>query len=338
MRTDPLPYVRCWLENQGMSGDRPAPAAIENLLARATAEGVEGIVLHVLRRHASEDEALNKRILSQFHVGAVFQHFLADLARELSQRDAEVIVLKGATLASTVYKNQWSCRPMSDVDVLVRPQDRQTVQEAVDRIRAASDVSTPPIRVDLHTSLLNPERVPSRARLCTLSLAEIWALSRPLNGSIRHLTPELNFIYLALHGFKHSLSRLIWIVDLALVLRECDVGSLLSLARKVGAARPVAVALHILARLLGERPVNWRPTRLRAYERVCVRLACWRGVGHNLSWGEIFLALSVRGMIHKLRYLNEFLFPKSTVAGENRMLFATRRFWHFLTNKNRTKG
>ncbi len=71
-----------------------------------------------------------------------------------------------------------------------------------------------------------------------------------------------------------------------------------------------------------------------------MRLACRRG--HGLGWGEAFLALSVPGWKHKLRYLREYLYPGPSVLGEggrsHRLRASLRRLRKYLTNPDRNRG
>ncbi|MCE7872156.1 hypothetical protein DYH09_17485 [bacterium CPR1] len=334
--TDPVPYVQSWLGNAPSATQRPSDEELLQLIDAADREGVGGIVAEVLQRQFSlQPEWLRTRIYSWFLLGAEHSSVLERLGEQLADHGLEVVALKGAALAPTVYNRQLSHRPVSDLDLLVLPERESTVKSNGARATEGARAF-----IDWHRNLVDDERIPSKSGLLQLTPHEIWSLSRSFRPGIRHLEPELQFIHLSLHAFKHSCCRLIWLVDQALVLRTCNFERLLELARHVGSERPVLVSLHILKRLLGEELPTRQIARLRWHESLAVRLTCRRG--HDLGWGELFLILSVPGLATKLRYLSEYLFPGPAVLGEegrsNRLRASLKRAWRFLWNKNRTRG
>lgn len=324
---DPLPYVRSWLGNEPAC-EPPLEALLPALLERAESEGVTGILAAQLH---PPPESLKTAATGWFVAGAKLVLAFNQLGEALSEKGLEVVALKGAALAPTVYGGQLSCRPMSDLDLLVLPEQETAVKELVGQLSC-------PVAIDWHSHLVNVHRIPCNINLLRLTPQELWELSLPWQAGVRHLRPELQFVHLSLHAFKHSCCRLLWLVDQALVLRQCDRSCLLELAHRVGAERPVLVSLHLLRELLHEPLPNLPP--LRWHERLAVRLARWRG--SKVGWGEFFLALSVPGTANKLRYLHQYIFPGPEVLGVHgptgRFKAALRRAWRFLTNENRTLG
>lgn len=334
--TDPIPYVLSWLGNGPLTSQKPSEEELHQLIDVADREGVGGIVAEVLqRRYSLQPEWLRTRIYSWFILGAEHCSLLERVGEQLDGEGVEVVALKGAALAPTVYGGQLSCRPVSDLDLLVLANHETTARTLSAQVSEGGRAF-----IDWHRNLVDDERIPSKSRLLQLTSHQIWSMSRPFRPGVRHLEPELQFIHLSLHTFKHSCCRLIWLVDQALVLRMCNLDRLLELARQVGSERPVLVSLHILKRLVQEKLPARRIARLRWHESVAVWLTCRRG--HELGWGELFLILSVPGLANKLRYLSEYLFPGPAVLGEdgrnNRLRASLRRAWRFLWNKNRTRG
>lgn len=323
--THPLPYVLSWL-GRGTLPERAGE--LHELLERATREGVGGIVATELKRGLPEyPEWLQEKLYGWFRAGAQHLAAMEKLADGLGKHS--LIALKGGALLPTIYAGKLSCRPISDVDLLYVDGYDPLVLDAVTSIFAG-----PVPHVDWHTDLLGSERVAGRAQLLQLSRSEVWELTVPWRGGVRHLSPELQFIHLALHSFKHSCCRLIWLVDQVLVLQNCDAARLLQLAHRVGAERPVIVALHILKRLLGEKLMDCPP--LRWWEHIAVRLACRRN--HDLSWGELYLALSVHGARHKANYLLQYLLPGSRRSVCSRLRELPSRLWRWLTSRDRNLG
>ncbi len=334
--TDPLPYALSWLGNRPPVKVRPSEPEMRALLSRADAEGLGGIVAEELQRTSSvRPPWLLERLHGWFLSGARHLALLRELGRQLAQQGLEVLALKGAALIPTAYSGRISCRPVSDLDLLVLEEQEVPVKAlgatAVEQMGGGTVI-------DWHRSLVNDHRLPSRQYLLCLKPGEIWSMSEPFEPGIRHLQPELQFIHLALHSFKHSNCRLIWLVDQALAWRACDPERLLQTAHRVGAERPVLVSLHLLSRLLGEDVPQNSLKKLTWHEQLALWLTTWRG--HEIGWGELFLILSVRGVKKKMRYLCEYLFPGPGVLGEegNRFQATVRRAWRFLRNKNRTRG
>lgn len=274
---------------------------------------------------------------SWFVAGAKHLSFLDRFTGQLADCGYEVLALKGASLIPTVYAGRCSCRPLSDLDLLILPEQ----EEAIKTLRE-TEAELPNVRavIDWHRNLVDDDRFPTKARLLQLTVPEIWTLSHLFKPGVRHLEPELQFIHLSLHAFKHSCCRLIWLVDQALVLRTCHLPRLLDLAKRVGAERPVLVSLWIIRRLLRQDLPENQLGKLRWHECLAVWLTCRRG--HEWGWGELFLIVSVPGLGNKLKYLLEYLFPGPKVlAGygpKNRLRASIKRAWRFLRNKNRTRG
>ncbi len=184
--------------------------------------------------------------------------------------DIPVILLKGCYLGSFVYQDP-ALRPMSDVDLLVREDDFGQAGRELERLgfRPVSQpnqgdedqLSRSPIEyqvlspvpefIDLHQGIQSMDyyRFPS---------AVVWeeAAEKELYGcQVFCLSAELNFIHLALHIFDHRGSLRDW-VDLATMVRTVDLDwdRLMSLARSLGAVRPLFWVFRELGQNWGTHP------------------------------------------------------------------------------------
>ena len=136
------------------------------------------------------------------------------------------------------------------------------------------------VSFDLHTEIVGSEWVGRKGRVFRLDPATLWRDATPLepdDPSTLVLSPVHLQLQLAVHALKHSYSRLIWLVDLALVLADALWTPLMEHARASGALRPLAYAVSILDTLLGfpvPEAVRWddwlgvapaRPYKARVY-------------------------------------------------------------------------
>jgi hypothetical protein len=181
-------------------------------------------------------------------------------------RDAglEALLFKGPAVAAQ-YPSR-GLRPMDDIDVLVPPAQADRARAALEaggwRIigprpgdhydEAFLHPAVPHLPLELHRGLST-----WRDQGNTLTLERLWPERRPatvLGVPVLVLPPELDLIALAAHAGKpfHYFTRLIWAVDLAVVIHahpELDWDRLVVLADDVHCRTVVAVGLHMATRL-----------------------------------------------------------------------------------------
>ena len=304
------------------------------LLEQAEREGVTGLVaraLEGLAQHEGLVPHLDRwraatRAVAASNMSALSE--LAALRAMLRQNRRQVIVLKGAALLDDEYRGHVGLRPLGDIDLLLRPSDLPSVTGWL-RHRGYEPVSPSSpffsrgvVSFDLHTEIVGSEWVGRKARAFRLDPAALWREATPLepgDTTTLVLSPVHLRLQLVVHALKHSYSRLIWLVDLALVLRAAPWPSLLGQARASGALRPLAYAVSALDRLLGrlELPdaVRGALPALGPLERAFIRLvARRRGVE---TPGELLVALSIPGVIGKAAYLAELGFPQRHVLARH---------------------
>ncbi|MBL8919464.1 MAG: nucleotidyltransferase family protein [Myxococcaceae bacterium] len=176
------------------------------------------------------------------------------------------IALKGSVLAHRLYPSNPLCRPSSDVDVLVLPEELERVAAALQPLGlhrwvdpSLGDVfddhhhlsfSGPPGLVEVHFRLISTfgrglfddDAIRARARDTTFE-----------RRRVRLLAPEDEFLYLATHAANHAFLRLAWLVDLQQFLRlhpALDWPAMAARAEDAGFTQALTVTLHLLARLL----------------------------------------------------------------------------------------
>jgi hypothetical protein len=176
------------------------------------------------------------------------------------------IALKGTVLAHRLYPSNPRCRPSSDVDVLVLPEELDRVASALEPLQlrrwvdpSLGDVfedhhhlsfSGPLGLVEVHFRLISTfgrglfddSAIRARARDATFE-----------QRRIRLLCPEDEFLYLATHAANHVFLRVAWLVDLQQFLRlhpQLDWQVMAARAADAGFTQAVTVTLHLLERLL----------------------------------------------------------------------------------------
>lgn len=208
----------------------------EQLVADACREGLAGLILEHASRHGLP--------LTRTFAARLERHATAVAARNL-QLNTElerilhvlncagipVMLLKGAALNLTLYPRP-NLRPMSDLDLLVHPEDadravralaEQGCRRGMNLVRDGFfpryhyeceliSGSIVPVRIDLHARPLRPLRY-SR----TVPIGAFWEDARIVRvGQSEGLVPSLEtmFIHLAAHAAFHGCSRALWLYDI----------------------------------------------------------------------------------------------------------------------------
>ncbi|MFQ5412863.1 MAG: nucleotidyltransferase family protein [Phycisphaerae bacterium] len=256
----------------------PASAAAwERVVDAARAAGVSGLLLE--RLSASGLDAPLAAVAALRASGTAcavdIVHAMAELERVVGWLDrcgVPVMLLKGAALHLTIYDRP-DARPMTDVDVLIRPESVSAAVRALDdfgcrrardlvrtdffpRYHYEIDYVTPsprPVRVDLHARAFRPLRM---AR--TMPDDGLWHGATPVAvGASRAWVPgpEAMMIHLAAHAAFHGCARLLWLYDVnryADAYRDAiDWHVVADLARDWRVSLPVAVALRRATAVLG---------------------------------------------------------------------------------------
>jgi hypothetical protein len=202
---------------------------------------------------------------------------LGHLLRSLKDRGVEVIVLKGAALAETVWKNI-ALRPMADMDFLVRRDDLEEAERTLLRNGYAPDRRAPPpggswdqyyhlppyykadprITVEIHHNIVHPRKVYP----LEFDVGKFWerAQAAQIAGVETHiLSPEDTILHLCLHQCKYDpfVGKIKNLVDVAKVIDfygerlRWDV--ILAEARRTGTAKFVYYTLLFAEAALAAR-------------------------------------------------------------------------------------
>jgi hypothetical protein len=202
---------------------------------------------------------------------------LSHLLRSLKDRGVEVIVLKGAALAETVWKNI-ALRPMADMDLLVRQDDLEEAKRTLLRNGYTLDRRAPPpgsswdqyyhlppfhksdphITVEIHRNIVHPRRVYP----LDFDVGQLWkrAYAAEIAGTETHtLSSEDTILHLCLHQCKYDpfVGKIKNLMDVAKVIDFCGErirwDMILTEARRTEVAKFVYYTLFFAETVLGAR-------------------------------------------------------------------------------------
>ena len=232
-----------------------------------------------------------RKLTDTFGVNAIRNVLLAqEFERVLAQLGAAgvpIIPLKGIPLAESLYGDP-ALRVCADLDVLVRPQDLEQSLRLLEasgyKVRGGSpDLVRLVARYGKDCALMREDGAhtyplqvhcgliwggPAERQL----LDEIWSDALPLpfhSAPAYALSPDWEFLYLAVHAARHGLVPFKWLVDLdwIFVRGGLDWENVQKKAARFGWERPVQRCLAACADLL-ETPIPEPFLRTPARERI----------------------------------------------------------------------
>ncbi|MFH0782674.1 MAG: nucleotidyltransferase family protein [Pseudomonadota bacterium] len=234
------------------------------------------------------NKKLGKNILDQNILGRIkdFQEYiwcrnnllikrLKEVTEELAKHRIDIIVLKGAALQLSVYKDL-SLRPMADNDVIVKIQDLERTCELLSKLDFVPETKVVSnsfendyfttshayafkdikynkaleLELDVHVHLLT-RRYSSKYYLDLWERTEVVPLG---SYGIKILRPTEQFFHILVHSFEWEFDpNLIWAVDLyeMLELYQIDWNELIALARFYDVVLEVKAGLFMLKKEYG---------------------------------------------------------------------------------------
>jgi hypothetical protein len=218
----------------------------------------------------------------------VFPRLGDHLLGPLAEAGLPALVFKGAALAGRYPAP--GLRPMDDVDLMLPPeQHREAMRLLTERgwhvlVQQGEHTEVqlvhpqlPGLPVELHEQLAAKAERSSR-----MTASDIWAARRPIQvagADAFGLAPEVEILALAAHAGKpfHTFDRLIWSVDIAVVIetaaatgRPLDWGAVEATADRVAARSVLAVALTHASHLGVDSPPRLREVPARGTRRAAL--------------------------------------------------------------------
>lgn len=312
----------------------------KDLTMLAVAEGVAGLLYHHLKRpefvNFVPGSAIRELEEIYFHTKKYCLAYLKEaeaLSVRLEQADIPIIILQGLSLITWLYKDP-GLRPFGDVDLMVRPLHMQGLKQLLREAGYELPVLEYPdllykgnICIDIHTHILNLDRIQNRRYLFPEDLTPMWEKACPLfdqHYGFLVLDPCDNFVALAAHALKHSYSHLIWLCDLHEVLLRLTRGpdgweSVVKRTRFWNQEKVVLYVLLLIEAIFGLKVPETVKTaleiqRLGLFERHLIRLKI-----RGFSSGQLCTALwlcNITGAVNKLKFIRETIFPRSEIMAQ----------------------
>ena len=299
----------------------------ETLGDLAIAEGLEGLLYWHCIRSAVEMPSEARYILRTEYRAWATDNFAALQALQLvldefRHRQIEIVVLPGAPLLA--FYPDPGCRPMGDIDLLVRPQQASAAAAAL-----AAMVFTSPDRyddlyckgallIDLHTDLFHCERIAARRHAGQLSVEQIWAGCWVCEvEGVEMSVPRLEdmVLYTVAHALRHSYRRLSWFADLRLLIdQDLDWSYLFAAARTCHLERPLYYGVCFLQ----ERGPLPAPLEGWMQDRGLSKVEAWllqRAFAgrRDGELGDVLWSFNVEGLLQRLQFLAQTYFPQPSV-------------------------
>jgi hypothetical protein len=296
--------------------------AWDSILAEAARQGVTPLLYRVFKPYRQQvPPAAWQRLTQAYRVRAARNALRLDewqaVVQHLADRDIELLVLKGAALAETLY-GDIALRPMGDLDVLVRRKQLAAARTAlagrgyapvqVEHFAGAAEQFESQVslaRRDAATGLtyvceLHWHLIDSPFYARTLPLDWFWQTAVPLRlGGVetRALGAEARLLHLCAHlALHHHGTWLLWTCDVDRALRQAAG----RLDWDVVTAKAVEYRLVLPVRSVLAQTVEWLGTPVPA--DVMARLAALRP-GRQEAQVFAFMAGPPQGVI--ARFLND---------------------------------
>lgn len=293
----------------------------------AAEEGLEGLLYWRCMRAGIEMPLEVHYVWRTEYWGWAMDNFAALQGLELvlcefERRGIETVVLPGAPLL-TFYPDL-GCRPMDDIDLLVRPEQAPAAATAFADMGFSSPdrhddlYAKGALVLDLHVDLFHCERIAARRHAGRLSVDQIWAgrQMRVVEG-VELYTPRLEdmVLYTVTHALRHSYRRLAWFADLRMLVdQDLDWKYLFTTAREGGLERPLVYGLRFLQQ---RGPL---PAPLETWLQDCdlSTVEAWllqRAFAdrRNGELGDLLWSFNIDSLRRRLQFLAQTYFPQPAV-------------------------
>lgn len=215
------------------------------ILETARQHGIAPLLYHRIRKTA--DENVPKHVveyLRTLYNGNVARNMLlydalSKVLKAFKHAGIDVIVLKGAALAETVYRDI-GLRPFSDIDILVRKRDLQRVKKKLPELGYVLNEEVSPEKyneefgcdlyyagsvnvLEIHWDIV---RKTKSDRYTRVEIEKIWerALPAKIAGvDTLMMSPEDMLLHFCVHLPKHRYNRLIWLCDVLEIIAQTDI-------------------------------------------------------------------------------------------------------------------
>lgn len=235
-------------------------------------------LLYTLIKHLKKEFAdkpqyqdLKQEYLTSVVASMMRYSHIAAILGALKEKGIDFIVLKGAYLAEAVY-NDTALRPFSDIDILLNDNQWQQFASCLSELGYSSRYlqmdKLPPRLVkndmlDHRLDFYNKNSINIDAKLDLLefgigmkTIDGVWESANMVKIAgvpCKALSPEYQVIHLLTHLNRHGYVKLIWFVDIALIIRTTPIDwqKVISIARTEGILTSMYYGLIYVNEIMG---------------------------------------------------------------------------------------
>lgn len=342
-------------------------------LEKARNEGISPLVfsrLPGLAEHYDIPEYLAEELKKDYYLSATKNALIFEELKKVlglfNQSKLQVIVMKGAALAETIYGNL-ALRPMSDVDLLVKKENLYQVDELLKELnyfpsdRSLDDVdftSTYLTTLDYRSSAKNSpsfhihwhfvnSTIPNESYINHIKMEDIWRDAVKTNiADIETWTmaPHHLLIHLSEHALRvtHSLSRLSYFCDIDRAInyygKGLDWNLLVQDTLRFNLNKMVYTTLYFSAYFIkAEVPedvlLKLKPKRFSIPEKIFMRKAAENKRTPGMSY-LIHLSMN-KGLAKKLKFVGRTLFPPKDILAQRSYISRSDITYSYYLNRIR---
>jgi hypothetical protein len=241
---------------------------LEELVYRVAREGLGGMLYYCLKKGGALEmlgEELSRRLAQTYYhalkASLKLENDLGMVLKQMPDQDIPVVILQGMALQNEIYPEP-GLRPMYDIDVWVLQPDFEAFSQLLQNCGYTPDRLYPhtfkkgDTVFDVHTHLLWADRIAARRHLLAMCQEKVYEDAEvfEVGGATAHrLNRYDQVLYLGMHALKHNVERLVWLVDIRLVLETLqadDWPRLIRRAQQLGQTRILAQVFFLLDELL----------------------------------------------------------------------------------------
>ena len=215
-------WMSGWFKNAPTRISSPYPWS--EIISCAVDNGLAPLLYHFLSRETSVPEEYRTALRTHFENAIVVYEYAAQQLKNLRNYidGPDPLLIQGAALIETIY-NKECLRPLSDVDILIDPLQRDSVARGLERCGFSRIANYGSVWIkggcciDVHEDPWGLERIPQRAQFVSptpTAVAKSWIKGFAL--------PDDRFlaIHALYHSVKHGFSRMIWDWDMLVFLKQ----------------------------------------------------------------------------------------------------------------------
>ncbi|MGA1867645.1 MAG: nucleotidyltransferase family protein [bacterium] len=303
---------------------------VNHLINTSFRQGLGSLLYkNLLTSHALDTlpHLYQKRLHTLYYRTALFNlkliHDLQHILNLLNQKKIHVVLLQGIAIIHQVY-HDIALRPMGDIDLWVLPKDYTCLINILISQGYSQDHRYPSLFskgstiFDIHTHVLWADRIKASKNLLATSQDSFFLNAYPLcieGHKALCLDPYDQIVYLSLHALKHNIDKLIWLVDIKMLIegfKGHDWERLMERARELGQQKTISYILFLLKvyefTLPKEAHAFLRKGDLRPWGKKILRTQIRKG--RLPSWAPPLLLSSGKGLGHSFLFIFETIFPR----------------------------